>query len=437
MNSIKCFLGILTNPRIFAVLLLFVLSIAFSVPANAQETQAAPVKAEKPKKIKPLKVESEDGLASVQLGFAAQLQYDSNWTNITEENGKSQDHDHKFTFKRIQTSLNGHLFSKDFTYKLQVETIPGKITLMDLFVDYQFHQQARLRLGAHKPGFSRKRMNSWKNQALVDFSNAPRYYGTERALGLTLHNGYGKKTSHEYEIGVYGGIPWRSNCTKGITMISKEKMLEPGLLSGGADAYNEFHPEIIGHYAYLFNGIDVTTETDWKRRDFRFSVGLGFSYDFRPKAFRDPAARTAFEFMMKAYGFSFFGTFFTAYHDMESGLDSDIDLAILGGVVQASYLLPIPLEFAVRYFGNTTTETFRDDARANAATIVAADPTLADSYKGAGDLKVEHELSFGINCYPFGRHVKIATDASWIMKDYVSKDAQSDMRLRLLLQFSL
>ena len=425
----------LNNARFFLPFALAMLVFSFAGTAYSEESPDDAKNTKKPMKISGLKIESSDGLASMIFGFAAQMQYDSNWTNVSEANSGSLEHNQKFQFKRIQPSIKGHLFTKDLTYKVQIETIPGKITLMDLFLDYKAHDQARLRLGAHKPGFSRKRMNSWKNQALVDFSNAPRYYGTERALGLTLHNGYGKKTEHEYEIGVYGGVPWRSNCTKGITLISKEKMKEPGLLSDKTDSYNDFHPEIIGHYAYLANGIDVTTETDWGRGSLRYSIGAGFSYDFQPQPFRDPVARTALEFMMKAYGFSFFGTFFTAFHDNESGLSTDIDLAFLGGFAQVGYLLPAHIEFALRYFGNMTGKDFRNAAVANAAARITADPTLASQFKGAGDQKSEHEATFGVNYYPFGPQLKLATDVSWVMKDYVSKDAQSDARWRLLVQF--
>ncbi len=420
------------------VLVICVFFLGFGSLAYAQEPTDEKSKVEpasQPLKAKPLKLESSDGRLSMVFGFAAQMQYDATWSNVNEANASKTSFDHLFTFKRIQPSIKGHLFSKDLTYKFQIETIPGKITLMDLFLDYKANEQVRFRMGAHKPGFSRKRMNSWKNQQLVDFSNAPRYYGTERALGLTMHNGYGKKTEHEYEIGVYGGMPWRPNCAKGIATVSKRGMDNPSLLSDKSKPYNELHPEIIGHYAYNANGIDVSTETDWERRDFRYSLGIGFSYDFRPQPFRDPAARTAVEAMIKSHGFNFFGTFFTAFHDPKSGLATDIEPAFIGGFAQVGYLFPVPVEVALRYFGNMTMKDFRDSSKANATAQIAADAALASQYKGAGDLKSEHELAAGFNYYPFGRHVKLATDVSWIMKDYDSKDAQSDARWRMLMQF--
>jgi len=316
-----------------------------------------------------------------------------------------------------------------------IETIPGKITLMDLFMDFKAHKHFRMRAGAHKPGFSRKRMNSWKKQQLVDFSMAPRYFGTERSLGMTLHNGYGKRTSVEYELGLYDSVPWRPNCGKGLTLITKETMPNPSLLSGEAYQYTEFLPEVIGHFAYNGNEINVTTETDWDRTGFRYSLGAGFSYDFDPVPLRDLATRTAAEAMIKIRGFNAFGTFFTGFYDIEPGDKSDIALAMTGGVFQMGYKFGAPVELAARYFEVSTSKDFREDAALNAANMVAADQTLEETYKGAGDLEGEHEATFGINFYPFGKNVKIGADASLIWKEFESKDPVKDYRLRGVLQF--
>lgn len=430
--------------------------IAFADEAkkNAEQTTKAQKKAEKkekPLKIKPLKIESEDGLASIQFGLAAQIQYDSTWANYNNAHDAPMAHGNKIRIRRLQPLVKGHFFTKNLTYKFMIEPTPSKVDIMDLFLDYKFHRHARLRAGLGKVGFTRKRLNSWKNQSLVDFSIAPRYFGSERQLGLTLHNGFGKKTTHEYELGIYTGQQSRPGCAKGLTYVSNERMTNPSLIAttneNGKEkqgAWDEVHPELVGHYAYNHNNIDVTTETDWAKTGFRFSIGAGLSFDPRPHAYRDYAMRTGFEFMTKFKGWSFFATHWSGWYDKsgaigDDGQSKDFNWAIHGFFAQTGYLLFRDVEFAIRYAYMYVNDDFRKDVKARAQAMLAKNPESGVYDKAlntTSDLKEDHELVAGINYYPFGRHVKIATDFGYLFKKYAcDDDPEKNLRLRLLMQF--
>ncbi len=418
-----------------------------ATPAPAEEAAPAPALEESQDntwdKIKPLILTSEDGRASIQFGFAAQLQMDATWKNVGENN---EDLQNQFRFRRIQPFLKGHVLTKDLTYKFMVELIPGKLDIMDLFVDYKFTKQFRIRVGAQKVGFTRLRLNSWKNQALVDFSSGPRYFGSERQLGFTLHNGMGKKTEHEYEVGIYNGVATRPGMGRDLTPISKEAMDSPMVVSDKNDSLTEFHPEVVGHYAYQYNGIDVTTETDWAKTDFCFTTGLGVSYDPRPVAYRDLAMRLGLEAMTKYRGWTVFGTMWSGFYDKsdDRGSDdvsSDFNYGMIGAVIQTGYLIEHWAELAVRYTYVGTSEDLRKDIKARTEYLIQAAgddeaEALASTYKGAGELKGDHEATFGLNFYPLGRNLKLAGDLSYLLKQYETKASAKDFRARMMMQLA-
>ncbi len=410
-------------------------------PAVAEQKPAAAP--EKPLKIKPFVLKSEDGLASIKFGLAVQMVYESTWTKVEDEGP----HSNYITFKHIQPGISGNLFTPDFTYKFSFEMVPGKIDVVDAFVDYSFHTHAQLRLGSTYVGFTRLRMNSWTNQALVDFSIGPKYFGSERQVGLTLHNGLDKPGEHEYEFGIYTGAPSRPSYDAGLAKVSKEKMLQPMILSEDNDDIDKIHPELVGHYAYNYNGIDVTTETDWEKTNFRCSAGLGLSYDPRPEAYRDFAMRTGLELMMKAYGWSFLTTFWTGFYDKsdEYGspeVDGNFNYAMLGLVLQSGYLIERYLEIVMRYSHVNVGSDYRKDVQARTQAILdgAADEAelaeLESAYKGAGVLENDNELSLGINGYPLGKHLKLTSDVSLLWQEKVAADTKHDVRLRLLMQMT-
>lgn len=397
---------------------------------------------EPPVSLRPLILSTGDDRFSLRIGLAAQLQLDVNRSGL----GETVSDDILFRLRRIQPYLRGHLFTSALTYKFMIEVVPGHIDIMDLFLDYRFSSHLRLRFGVGKVGFTRMRLNSWKNQQFVDFSGPLRYWGTERQLGFTLHNGMGRQGGHEYEIGIYAGLPTRPGYSYGLTRVSNEPRPTPMLASRDVTPLTEIHPEVILHYAYNGNGIDVTTETDWARTGFRYSIGFGASYDFRPESYRDFALRLAGEVMFKARGWSFFGVFWTGFYNKEDDrgdprIAASFNLGMYGAELQTGYHYARWGEVALRYAFVRTASRLRRDVQARSTELIegaeddASRTELEDQYGGAGALLARHELALGLNFYPFGRNLKLATDLSYLGHEVEDQPTAHDLRLRFLVQF--
>jgi hypothetical protein len=393
--------------------------------------------------LRPLVFSTDDERFSLRISLAAQLQLDSSWTGV-DDGGEGET---LFRIRRLQPAISGSLFTADLTYKLMIEIVPGMVDIMDLFLDYRFNPHLRLRFGVGKVGFTRMRLNSWRNQQFVDFSGPLRYWGTERQLGLTLHNGMGRQAGHEYEVGVYAGVPTRPGYAFGLARVSNEPIPHLMLVSRDFARLTELHPEVIFHYAYNGDGIDVTTETDWEREGFRYSVGVGGSYDFRPEAYRDFALRLAGEVMFKAYGWNFIGVFWTGFYNKagdlgDASIASDFNLGLYGAELQTGYLYARWGEVALRYSFVRTSDNLRRDVRARSIALIdgAADAEERDSleqrYGSAGTLLARHELALGLNFYPLGRNLKLATDLSYLLGEVEERPASHDLRLRFLVQVS-
>lgn len=354
--------------------------------------------------------------SSMKVGLGAQLQIDATW----KDGGDDYAHTNLFRFRRLQPLMKGHLLDKRLTYKLMFETGSGVFELMDLFVNYKLPHKLQVRAGVQKVPFTRLRLNSWKTQHMIDFSIAPRYLGTERQLGIVLHRGM-KSPKHEAAIGIWAGVPTRTGCGVGITKISKVDRPNPSDITD-QDKLNELHPAISARYAYNHNGIDTTTDTDWKRSGLRASVGAALYYDFRPVSLRDFRAKTGVEAMLKAHGFSAFGTFWTGFYQDSS--EEKSHFGMWGAELSLGYLATRWMEVAFRASYIATSLDLRLHSLDN-------DPEMKEP------LKSDQEYVWGLGFYPFGKKFKLATDFGVLHKTYAVKDSTTDYRVRWSIQFFL
>ncbi|PIE18037.1 MAG: hypothetical protein CSA65_06285 [Proteobacteria bacterium] len=377
----------------------------------------------------------QNDLASIRLGVGMQVFVTSKW----KDGGVDYEHTHTTAIKRLQPYLKGHLLDPNLQWKFQLQARPGQVELMDLFLNYRFSRNLRLRAGFQKIAFTQKRTSSWKTQHLLDFAVGSRYLGTERQAGVTLHNGF-KKTGHQYGVGIYTGMVARPGFGTGIARISRVPRANPSTFSDKPTKLGELHPAMSAHYAFNARGIDNNSEHDWKRTGFRYSVGAAAYYDFRPMALRDFRGRLGLEGLVKLYGWSFRATGWAGFYSDASESLTDSRFGMAGATFDVGYLFTSWLGVAVRYSFVRSSDSLLEDSQENAVAMINAasdddaKAELKKTYQDAGMVKMDSQLFFGVSVYPLGRNVKL-TNELLVQPRYFDGGAHKiDMTYRFLMQ---
>jgi len=381
----------------------------------------------------PFELSSRDGNWSLRPGLTAQLRF--TLTSVAES-GAGDPLDTYVEARRIRPTLSGALINKDLRYLLHLSTAPGSVEFMDWYLDYRFGDGVRARVGQWKIPFTRYRMGSYKHLTLTDWPVAPQYFGAERQMGLCLHNGYGKPgATLGYEFGIFTGTNARAAHGVGLSRVYGEAPANPSDLLDPAPRAS-LHPELVAHLAYNHNGIDARRDTDFAGGDLRLSVGLSAAWDLDPVVTEDLALRLAPEVLVKYRGASLFGVFYLGF-DRAGGADADVteqQLAMLGGVVQASYFFAGQLEVSARWSMVHVDAELLAAARTRAAVTNLLSPGAVDPR--AGTLQREEERGVGFNVYLIGTSLKWQTDLSWLLATGVDGDTRNRLRLRTQLHLA-
>jgi hypothetical protein len=390
----------------------------------------------------PLTLSTEDGRTSITVGLAAQLRFEYN--DLDKGPGKDREDTETIFFRRIRPAIKGTLLTKNLSYALQLNLVPGSLELIDLYASYAFITHFQVLIGQAKLPFTRHRLVSFKDLSFAEWSNETKFFGAERQVGMMFHNGWDKPSAFEYELGVYTGDNARASNAIGIskafglTPENPSNLVEPAAPTG-------FHPELALHLGYNYGGISLKEHADLQGGPPRFSVGVSTSWDIRPTLREDYSLRLAPEFWFKVHGFSFVGVFYAAFWEAEDNTLSSTSLANLGAVLQASQFFLDRFEVAFRYTEIYFAENLRDAARQFgdaeiAAAVAAGDDAeavaaLTDQYKTNGKVDNEHDLTLGFNVYFFGKALKWQTDASLLLHSRVDDD-RKDARVRTQLQIA-
>lgn len=343
-----------------------------------------------PERLKPYRVATEDGAWSLRFALATQVQYSYH----------HQDRESEVRVRRLRPVFSGNLGLKELTFKLHLSVLPDDLEFMDYYVDYAALPDLRIRAGVYKIPFTRYRIQSFQRLTLVDWSILTGYFGAERQLGITFHNGYEKPRAIEYEVGVFTGQNTRASHAAKLAGLYGVDVLNRSDLTG-PDPFDGLHPEIVARVAYNHGGIDTSSDTDFQGGPVRFSAGLSAAWDIRPERFQDLALRMAPEVLVKAHGFS---TSVIAYLGLvQMGDDmADVDLGLWGVQAQASYLAASRYELSLRYAFLQVLDALGNDVQANG--IVGE----------TDDLEHRHELSAGFNVYLVGNQFKWQNDFAWL-----------------------
>lgn len=373
------------------------LALGTAVPVSAAATA--------PPKRKPFvfEIASPDGDYRLRLGLTAQIwvRYQEQWDSPAGPSSRWIDLD----FRRIRVLLGGNAFTPAFTYKLQLNFLPGQFEMLDLYGDYAFTEDLRLRFGVWKIPFSRFRTRSFTNRQLVDWPVISKYFGAERQLGLALHDGYADRRPPPFEwaVGVFTGVNTRASNAIGAELLH------------GPPAETEswpVHPEVVARVGYNHGGIDTLGENDLEGaapgpEPFRFAVHLSGAWDLQPVAGQDWGIRGALEGLIKVGGYSF----------------------SLGGYAASVQEGPSPVSQRPGALG----------LWAGTGYVIARRVEIAGQYALIQPLDREasiHEPRVGVNVFIVGRRVQWRTDVGAVF-GFEEGDGEANVQIRSVIQASL
>ncbi len=142
---------------------------------------------------------SDDDKFSLSLGSRIQARY------TFTDNDMGQDVS-QWRVRRAKLWLKGHAYTKDLTYKLQVNFADSGSSKMleDAYLNYNFLKEAQILVGQDKVPFARQELTSSGSQQFVDRSNATDTFKPGRDIGAMVHGKIAKGLL-KYAAGWYGG----------------------------------------------------------------------------------------------------------------------------------------------------------------------------------------------------------------------------------------
>ena len=365
---------------------LFVSTVALclilgAVPAQAAEEGTPIVAGYK----KGFFIKSADERFKMSLGQRVQMRF-------AHEEIEVGDNENAFSIPRARLAIKGHAFSKDLSYKFQMDLGKGNVTLKDFYVDHALMPgQLHIRAGQWKRPFSRQQITSSGKQEFVDRAITDKAFGAGRDIGVAIHNKYEKSPGIEYALGVFNGTgdkPWfkwnEDNPSK----------------SKFNNVPDHVEPAVVARLGYNYGGIKGYSEADLEGGDFRFALGASGAF-FLDTDDDDDSRRVAqCDFIMKSNGLSFSGAGYANY--TEGSMDQ------LGFHTQAGYVIKKKYQPVARY------------------AYVAPE----------GEGNDQHELAVGLSTYFYGHNVKWQTELAALENEVTADESTRDYRFQTQLQLA-
>lgn len=282
-----------------------------------------------------------------QLALGARLQARYTFT----DNDTSQDTSES-RVRRMKLFLNGYGFTKDLTYKLQLNFAESSTAnvLEDAWLNYRVlgHNEAQLFFGQDKVPFARQELTSSGAQQFVDRSNATDTFKPARDTGIMVH---GKISDGlvTYNAGVFNGAGQTTTRTSNDNAFAARVTFNPlGDVSySEADLDHSEKPLVSVGADYYFNTLKKTGATSFdvsSKVNYAANFLKGGSFGASEKVDVDlVSADLAFKWL----GASFQGEYFWAQAD---GKSSGKTQRGHGFYAQTGYfVIPKHLELAARY----------------------------------------------------------------------------------------
>lgn len=142
-----------------------------------------------------------DSSFSLKFGVRFQNLYQADW-NLPNDNFNPEDYAGNFRIRRARLKFNGHAFSPDFTYKVELALTNNDLSssgtgsqfsnvgslVLDAYADWNFYENLSIRFGQFKLPGNVERVISSGDLQLVDRSLLNSRFNIDRDLGFMLHN---------------------------------------------------------------------------------------------------------------------------------------------------------------------------------------------------------------------------------------------------------
>lgn len=402
-------------------------------------------------KIGPFEISNDDGTSRLRFQFAGQLRLQLQSPDGGP--GKARNNTLTAEARRIRLILGGSFPEHGLSFRLHLSLAPGSNELMDAYFDHNYWSGHRLRLGQYKIPFTRYRIQSFQRLTFADWSIVTTYFGAERQMGLTFHNGFENPPVFGYAIGIFTGVNARASHAVGLARLFGEVPANPSDLADPAPKA-EFHPELVAHLSCNLAGITLASDSDDSRKGPRFSAALSAAWDLDPEEFHDMTIRLAPEFLFKYGGASVSGIGYAGFVDYSRKYCAPITdkLAITGGIAQVAYRFPGDFEISARYAVIDFYDDLVVDAFNRASRIISeAEENLAGAderelaqqylddilsrYRDIGYTYKKEEVTIGLNIYLDGHSLKWQNDAGWLIYSRSDED-RTDFTARSQLQLA-
>jgi phosphate-selective porin OprO and OprP len=358
-------------------------------------------------------IQSEDGNYKLVIGGYVQFRF-------TYEGVDGDEDEFFFSIPRARIQLNGHLFTPDFTYKIQVDFANGAIpALKDGYADYAaiknwLHFQA----GSFKMPFNRQLLTSGSKLSMVDRAITHRAFGSGRDLGVMIHNKY--KSPLEYGVGIFNGYGEVGEITGDITgdtdVVDGSTLPHSHAVTGeieDATVTNvpvRMKPRLVGRIGYNFNEIDGYEELDLDGGDPRFGIAANTKLQFNADHADEGLADLGGDFIIKFFGATVYGAVFARWAQVGGAFTAgSLEFDSVGMHAGGNYLLDETIWFGAQY------GFVRDDV----------------------DEVNVHEILGGIGVFAFDKHLKSVLDAGPILEESPTADTLVNWRIRTQLQLLL
>ena len=232
--------------------------LAICVPCLSPTAQS---QQESSARIGPFEITSPDGESRLGIGFASQVRATAEDKAISE---RERELTASLTLRRIRFLLRGSFFDSTLRVGLQLSLAPASLELLDAWADYRFHPHFQVRIGQFKILSTRYRQQSFSTGVLVDWATVASRFGSERQLGIMVHNGGWDATPWAYGFGVFTGINARASFENGIATQFGDKLPNPSNLAD-PEPLGDLHPEIVANFGYSSEGIGARSNTDADR----------------------------------------------------------------------------------------------------------------------------------------------------------------------------
>ncbi len=142
-----------------------------------------------------------------QLSLGGRMQFRYTFTDFDTADFNTKSDSSSWDAKRIKLFLNGYAYTKDLTYKLELDLRQSGSSkmLQDAFINYKFMDEVQLRAGQYKVPFARQELTSDGSLSFVDRSPVVDAFKASYDLGAMAHGKIADGIAY-YNLGVFGGL---------------------------------------------------------------------------------------------------------------------------------------------------------------------------------------------------------------------------------------